>query len=93
MCFFGIILYIAARFEFRFGVAAALSTFHDVLAVLGVLGLAARALTTEAFAWMAIATTLGWLIAVATDAGLQLHLAREVDAGGGKAGRGAKQQG
>jgi preprotein translocase subunit SecF len=34
--FAGIILYIAARFEFRFGVAAALSTFHDVLAVLGV---------------------------------------------------------
>ncbi len=34
--FVGIILYIAARFEFRFGVAAAVSTFHDVLAVLGV---------------------------------------------------------
>ena len=34
--FAGIILYIAARFEFRFGVAAALATFHDVLAVLGV---------------------------------------------------------
>ena len=34
--FVGIILYIAARFEFRFGVAAALATFHDVLAVLGV---------------------------------------------------------
>ena len=33
--FVGIILYIAARFEFRFGVAAAVSTFHDVLAVLG----------------------------------------------------------
>lgn len=33
--FLGIILYIAARFEFRFGIAAALSTFHDVLAVLG----------------------------------------------------------
>ncbi len=33
--FVGIILYIAARFEFRFGVAAALATFHDVLAVLG----------------------------------------------------------
>ena len=32
----GIILYIAARFEFRFGVAAAFATFHDVLAVLGV---------------------------------------------------------
>ena len=33
--FVGIILYIAARFELRFGVAAALATFHDVLAVLG----------------------------------------------------------
>jgi len=33
--FAGIILYIAARFELRFGVAAALATFYDVLAVLG----------------------------------------------------------
>ncbi|MBI3995801.1 MAG: protein translocase subunit SecF [Nitrospirae bacterium] len=33
----GIILYIAVRFEFRFGIAAALATFHDVLAVLGIL--------------------------------------------------------
>ena len=33
--FVGIVVYIAARFEFRFGVAAALATFHDVLAVLG----------------------------------------------------------
>ena len=33
--FIGIIVYIAARFEFRFGVAAAIATFHDVLAVLG----------------------------------------------------------
>jgi preprotein translocase subunit SecF len=32
----GIILYIAFRFEFRFGVAAAIATFHDVLAVLGI---------------------------------------------------------
>lgn len=31
----GIILYIAARFEIRFGVAAAMATFHDVLVVLG----------------------------------------------------------
>src|SRR5438105_15701129 len=31
----GIIVYVAARFEFRFGVAAAIATFHDVLAVLG----------------------------------------------------------
>jgi preprotein translocase subunit SecF len=32
----GIILYIAFRFEFRFGIAAAIATFHDVLAVLGI---------------------------------------------------------
>jgi preprotein translocase subunit SecF len=33
--FAGIVLYVAARFELRFGIAAALATFHDVLAVLG----------------------------------------------------------
>jgi preprotein translocase subunit SecF len=33
--FAGIILYVAARFELRFGIAAALATFHDVLAVIG----------------------------------------------------------
>jgi preprotein translocase subunit SecF len=33
----GIIVYIAWRFEFRFGVAASIATFHDVLAVLGIL--------------------------------------------------------
>ncbi|RMH06070.1 MAG: protein translocase subunit SecF [Nitrospirae bacterium] len=32
----GIILYIASRFELRFGIAAAIATFHDVLAVLGI---------------------------------------------------------
>lgn len=32
----GIVIYIAFRFEFRFGVAAAVATFHDVLAVLGI---------------------------------------------------------
>jgi len=31
-----IILYIALRFEFKFGVAAAIATMHDVLAVLGI---------------------------------------------------------
>lgn len=35
----GIILYIALRFEFRFGVAAAVATLHDVLAVLGLMWL------------------------------------------------------
>lgn len=32
----GIIIYIAYRFEFRFGIAAAIATFHDVLVVLGI---------------------------------------------------------
>src|SRR5437870_11993040 len=32
----GIIVYVAARFEFRFGTASAIATFHVVLAVLGV---------------------------------------------------------
>ncbi len=32
----GIVVYIAWRFEFRFGVAATVATFHDVLAILGV---------------------------------------------------------
>jgi preprotein translocase subunit SecF len=31
-----IIIYIALRFEFRFGVAAAIATLHDILAVLGI---------------------------------------------------------
>ena len=31
-----IIIYIAIRFEFKFGVAAAIATMHDVLAVLGI---------------------------------------------------------
>jgi preprotein translocase subunit SecF len=34
---FGILLYVAWRFELRFGVAAVIATFHDVLAVLGLL--------------------------------------------------------
>ncbi|MBI3988324.1 MAG: protein translocase subunit SecF, partial [candidate division NC10 bacterium] len=32
----GIIVYIAWRFDFKFGVAATIATFHDVLAVLGI---------------------------------------------------------
>ncbi|NGZ59575.1 MAG: protein translocase subunit SecF [Nitrospira sp. LK265] len=43
--FAGIILYIAARFELRFGVAAASSTFHDVLAVVGVFYLLDKEIT------------------------------------------------
>ena len=35
----GIIVYIAARFDYKFGVAATLATLHDVLAVLGIVWL------------------------------------------------------
>lgn len=38
----GIILYITFRFDFKFGVAATIATFHDVLAVLGVFFLSGR---------------------------------------------------
>ena len=41
----GIILYLAWRFEFRFGVAAAIATFHDVLAVLGIFYLLDKEIT------------------------------------------------
>lgn len=33
----GIVLYITFRFDFKFGVAATIATFHDVLAVLGII--------------------------------------------------------
>jgi preprotein translocase subunit SecF len=38
----GILLYIWIRFDFRFGVAATVTTFHDVLLVLGIMYLAGR---------------------------------------------------
>ncbi len=41
----GIIVYIAWRFEFRFGVAATVATFHDVLAVLGIVFLLNKEIT------------------------------------------------
>jgi preprotein translocase subunit SecF len=41
----GIVVYIAWRFEFRFGVAATVATFHDVLAVLGIIFLLNKEIT------------------------------------------------
>jgi len=41
----GIVAYIAWRFEFRFGVAATVATFHDVLAVLGIVFLLNKEIT------------------------------------------------
>lgn len=35
----GIIIYIAVRFDFKFGLAATVATFHDALAVLGIMWL------------------------------------------------------
>lgn len=40
-----IVIYIAWRFEFKFGVAATIATFHDVLAVLGILFILNREIT------------------------------------------------
>lgn len=37
IAFAGILVYIWIRFDFRFGVAATIATFHDVLAVLGIM--------------------------------------------------------
>jgi preprotein translocase subunit SecF len=42
---FGILAYVAWRFEFRFGVAAVVATFHDVLVVMGLLFLMNREIT------------------------------------------------
>ena len=36
MATIGILLYVAVRFKFQFGVGATIATFHDVLAVLGI---------------------------------------------------------
>jgi preprotein translocase subunit SecF len=41
----GIVAYIAWRFEFRFGVAATVATFHDALAVLGIFFLLDKEIT------------------------------------------------
>ena len=41
----GIVIYIWVRFEFRFGIAAAIATFHDVFAVLGIFYLLDKEIT------------------------------------------------
>jgi O-antigen/teichoic acid export membrane protein len=48
------------------------------LAMLAIVVAAARGLAPESFGRFALATTLGWLLGVLTDAGLSLHAAREV---------------
>jgi len=41
----GILIYIWIRFDFRFGVAATIATFHDVLAILGIFFILHREIT------------------------------------------------
>ncbi|MFQ5735373.1 MAG: protein translocase subunit SecF [Thermodesulfobacteriota bacterium] len=41
----GILIYVAWRFEFRFGVAAVAATFHDVLVVMGILFILQKEMT------------------------------------------------
>lgn len=48
------------------------------LAFLAVTVMAARALSAEEFGAFSVAWTLGWLLGLATDMGLQVHLTREV---------------
>jgi len=43
--FLGILIYIWIRFDFRFGVAATIATFHDVLAMLGLYFILQREIT------------------------------------------------
>jgi O-antigen/teichoic acid export membrane protein len=68
---------------FRDGTAALITyrTLSDIAgkaAFFAVTVLAARSLSRDAFGIMALGTTLGWMAAVATDFGLQMHLARAV---------------
>jgi O-antigen/teichoic acid export membrane protein len=56
-------------------------TFADLAAkgaLFAITIFAARRLAPEAFGVFSLGSTLGWIVAVASDAGIQLHLAREV---------------
>jgi preprotein translocase subunit SecF len=54
-------LYIAFRFEFRFGVAATIATFHDVFVVVGVFSILHREITLQVIA--ALLTLAGYSVA------------------------------
>ena len=45
LAFLGILIYIWIRFDFRFGVAATVCTFHDVLVILGILFILQKEIT------------------------------------------------
>src|SRR4051812_4607492 len=66
---------LGAALLFAYKVAADLAGKASVFVVTIV---AARLLSTEAFGIFSLATTLGWLVAVVTDSGMQLHIARAI---------------
>jgi preprotein translocase subunit SecF len=54
----GIMIYITVRFDFRFGVAATIATFHDVLAMMGIFYLLRIEITILVVS--AVLTIAGW---------------------------------
>lgn len=67
---------IARAVRLRIGLKAA-ADIGGKAVTLVVTAIAARTLNADAFGVMALAMATGWLIGVATDAGLSMHLARE----------------
>lgn len=67
--------------KLRDAILVAYKAFADLAgkgSLLVVTLVAARRLSSQAFGIFSLASTLGWMIAVVTDAGLQLHVARAV---------------
>lgn len=56
----------------------AASDLASKLSFFAIVVMAARLLPREAFGLFSLAATLGWILSVAADSGLQLHVAREV---------------
>lgn len=67
--------------SFRFAKLVGYKAFADLAgkgSIFVVTIVAARRLTTEAFGVFSLASTIGWMLAVAADCGIQLHVARAV---------------
>jgi len=67
--------------SFRFAKLVGYKAFADLAgkgSIFVITIVAARRLTTEAFGVFSLASTIGWMLAVAADCGIQLHVARAV---------------
>jgi O-antigen/teichoic acid export membrane protein len=67
--------------SFRFAKLIGYKAFADVAgkgSIFVITVVAARRLTADAFGVFSLASTVGWLLAVAADCGIQLHVARAV---------------